>query len=350
MMDQDSPRAAMPDRRDLLKLMAAASAGTLLPLQGHAKASRLVVANGGGKIEEAYQATVFRVWQDTRKIPILSTSNPASKLKAMVEQGRVEWDVMQGPAEEHIVSGRKGLFEPIDYSIVDRTQLLPGAAEKYFVKTDVAAFNIAWNTKAIGGNPPRSWREVWNSNKRIGLWKRPFQTLEVALMADGVPKDKLYPLDVERALRSLERIRNRLVLWNKGAEGVQLLASGEIDVGGCWVGRLYGGKQSGAPIDYNFDESITLFDAWAIPKGTPNVKEAMQLLALALTPKIQADFAKIYPNGPTNPKALDLLDAKTKSLLASSEQNLAKGVMLSLEYWADHGEAVTERFNRWLLS
>jgi putative spermidine/putrescine transport system substrate-binding protein len=348
MMDMHWLPESGAQRRALLKLLAGASAGTLLPGAARAAPSRLVVANGGGKIEEAYQATVFRAWQNTWKIPILSTSNPAAKLKAMVEQGRVEWDVMQGPAEEHIVSARKGLFEPIDYSIVDRSSLLPGAAEKYFVKTDVAAFNIAWNTQSIA-RPPRSWKEVWNTKGRIGLWKRPFQTLEVALLADGVPKEKLYPLDVERALGSLDRIRDRLVLWDKGAEGVQLLASGEIDLGGCWVGRLYGPKQGGAPIDYNFDESITLFDAWAVPRGTPNVKEAMQLVALAMTPQVQANFAKIYPNGPTNQKALALLDAKTRAQLASSEENLAKGVMLSLDYWADHGEAVAERFNRWLL-
>ncbi len=31
-----------------------------------------------------------------------------------------------------------------------------------------------------------------------GFWKQPCQTMEIALLADGMAKDKLYPIDVER--------------------------------------------------------------------------------------------------------------------------------------------------------
>ncbi|ODV43375.1 hypothetical protein AWV79_17990 [Cupriavidus sp. UYMMa02A] len=37
--------------------------------------------------------------------------------------------------------------------------------------------------------------------------------LEFALLADGVPKDKLYPIDVQRALKSLDRIKKNVVKW-----------------------------------------------------------------------------------------------------------------------------------------
>src|SRR2546425_425951 len=82
------------------------------------------------------------------------------------------------------------------------------------VMSDGAACVVAWNAKAVkAGHGPKGWAEFWDVRAlpgRRGLWKRPFQTMEVALMADGADKDKLYPLDVERALRSLGKIRQQI--------------------------------------------------------------------------------------------------------------------------------------------
>ncbi|MQA95884.1 MAG: hypothetical protein GEV11_14990 [Streptosporangiales bacterium] len=38
-------------------------------------------------------------------------------------------------------------------------------------------------------------------------------TYEAALLADGVPADKLYPLDTQRALKVYDRIKNDAVYW-----------------------------------------------------------------------------------------------------------------------------------------
>ena len=46
---------------------------------------------------------------------------------------------------------------------------------------------------------------------------------ELALMADGVPKDKLYPLDAPRALKKIMAIKKDLLFWNSGAESQTLL-------------------------------------------------------------------------------------------------------------------------------
>src|SRR5256885_16366801 len=44
----------------------------------------------------------------------------------------------------------------------------------------------------------------------------PYTTLfrsEFALIADGVALDKLYPIDIDRAFRSLDRIKKDVVKW-----------------------------------------------------------------------------------------------------------------------------------------
>ncbi len=264
----------------------------------------------------------------------------------MVEQKRVEWDLMQGPAEGLVVFGRQGLLERLDYSGIDRSKLVPGTAHDTFVLTDFAAYCVGWNTKNVKKNPPKDWAGLWAHDGRIGLWKRPFQTLEVALLADGVPLNGLYPLNLDRGFASLEKIRKKLVWWNSGAQGAQLLLDGEIDAGAIWNGRVHDPKVSGAPVDFHFNQSLLVSDAWGIPKGAPNKAEAMQMLALALSPAAQAAFAKVIPYGPVNRDALAMLDDKTKAVLPTAGPT---NTMLNVDYWAEHGPAVVERFNKWVL-
>lgn len=335
-------------RRRILKGFAAVAAlglGNFSTLR--AAPTQMVMATGGGKLDDAYRQVIFTPWKEKTGISIVTTGNDGGRLKAMVEQKRVEWDMMQGPAEGLIVFGRQGLFEPIDYSIVIKSQLVPGTAFDTFVMTDFAAYCVAWNTKNVTKNPPKDWAGLWAHNGRIGLWKRPFQSLEVALLADGVALKDLYPLDIDRAFASLDKVKKKLVWWNSGAQGAQLLLDGEIDAGAIWNGRVHDPRNAGAPVDFNFNQALLVSDAWGVPKGAPNKDESMKLLALALSPAVQAAFAKVIPYGPVNREALALIDDKTKAGLPAAGPN---NVMLNAEYWAENGPRVVERFNKWILT
>lgn len=347
-----APKRLISRRKALAYISAGTSATLFSPniARAQAKPSQLIVATGGGKLDDAYKASVFKAFTEKTGISIVTTANPPAKLKAMVEQKSVEWDLMQGPAEAFIVHGRSGLFEPVDYQVVSKAGLIDGAAHEHFVLTDVAAYHIAWNTKTVKGSGPASWTDVWSNPGRIGLWKRPFQTLEVALLADGVALDKLYPLDIERGLKSLEKIKSKLAWWNTGAQGGQVFIDGEVDVGAIWNGRVHQPKLDGAPVDFHFNQAIFVNDAWAVPKGAKNAKWAMELMALKLTPEIQASYSRVIPYGPVNRDALKLLDAKTLAALPSSDENFKKGRLLDLNYWADNSATVVERFNKWLLT
>src|SRR6476659_6040465 len=119
--------------------VASLAATATLPLaapyvaRAQSKPAQLVVATGGGKLDDAYKASVFKAFTEKTGIPIVTTANPAAKLKAMVEQNAVEWDVMQGPAEDLIVHARNGLFEPVDYGVVSKAGLVDGAAQEHFL-------------------------------------------------------------------------------------------------------------------------------------------------------------------------------------------------------------------------
>lgn len=342
--------------RRITRRAAVASVGSLaisapFAARAQGKPAQMIVATGGGKLDDAYKASIFKAYTDKTGIQISTTANVAAKLKAMVEQKAVEWDIMQGPAEDFVLHARNGLFEPIDYGIVSKANLIAGAANEHFLLTDVAAYHIAWNTKNVKADAaPKTWAEVWAYPGRIGLWKKAFHTLEVSLLADGVPLDKLYPLDVERGLKSLDKIKSKLVWWERGAQGGQVFVDGEVDVGAIWNGRVHDPKMAGAPVDFHFNQAIFVNDAWAVPKGAKNKKEAMEMIALYMTPAVQAEYSKKIPYGPVNTEALKLLDGPTLATLPSSVENFKKGRLLDLNFWADNGASVTERFNKWLLA
>ncbi|MSP89609.1 MAG: extracellular solute-binding protein [Alphaproteobacteria bacterium] len=336
-------------RRTLLKGAAVGTAVAGFPAILKAAPSQLVIATGGGKLEEAYAKVHFAPYSTKTGIKIVTAPNTNAKLKAMVEAKNYEWDLCQLPAEFAAHAAKQGLLEPLDWGQMDRAKMLTGTAHEHFVMSDVAAYHIAWNTKNVKSGAPKDWAEFWKASGRRGLWKRPFQTMEVALMADGVAKDKLYPLDVERAFKSLDKIKASTLFWNTGAQSAQILIDGEVEVSATWNGRVHDPKIGGAPVDYHFNQSLFVSDAWAIPKGAPNKKEAMEFIALAMSAPNQAAFSTIIPYGPTNTAAMPLIDPKVAPALPSSAENYPKGTFLDVTYWADNGDRVAEQFNKWIL-
>src|SRR6185437_5664835 len=93
---------------------------------------------------------------------------------------------------------------------------------------------ITYNVQTFAaGTAPVSWSDVWNTKKfpgRRGMYTGVTYTLEFALLADGVPKDKLYPLDLPRAFKSLEKFKRDAVWWTQFPQVEQMLLSKEVAV------------------------------------------------------------------------------------------------------------------------
>ena len=344
-------RATRIDRRTLIKSAAAVAAVGMVakPNLIRAKPAQMVISTGGGALDDAYKAAYFGPWTTKTGIPIITGPNTGAKLKAMVEQKAVEWDVSQQPAELAATMAKQGLLEPLDYSIIDKSKLIKGVAFDHFVMCDIAAYHIAWNTKLVkAGSEPKDWPAFWAYSGRRGLWKRPYQTMEVALMGDGVDKDKLYPLDIDRALKSLAKIKSNIYWWERGAQVAQILIDGEVEITAAWNGRIADPKKSGAPVDFHLNEALLVADAFVVPKGAPNKKESMEFIAFALSAEPQSVFAQRLPYGPVNGDALKLLSKETLATLPSAEENLKRSTFLDVNWWADNGERAESAFNKWI--
>jgi putative spermidine/putrescine transport system substrate-binding protein len=174
--------------------------------------------------------------------------------------------------------------------------------------------------------------------------------LEFALLADGVPKDKLYPIDLDRAFKSLDRVRPSIrKFWDTGALSAQMLADKEVVLGSIWNGRLQAIADKGAPVAIEWNEAALQVQFWGVMKGARNADNAQRFVDFACQPQIQAAHAGLIPYGPTNRQAFKHIKADAATRLPSSPEHKAKAFLHNARWWADNRSTVSERWSQWLL-
>ena len=112
-------------------------------------------------------------------------------------------------------------------------------------------------------------------------------------MADGVSKDELYPLDLDRAFAKLDTIKDSIIWWSKGAEPSQMLSTGEADYALAWSGRIATAKDEGSPVDMTYDGGIMITAGWVVPKNAPNRENAMKFIEYASEANQQYEWATV---------------------------------------------------------
>ena len=196
-----------------------------------------------------------------------------------------------------------------------------------------------------------NWDALFDTKKYPGkraLYKWPSPgVIELALLADGVAPDALYPLELDRAFKKLDTIKKDIVWWGGGAQSQQLLASGEVALGQFWNGRVYALQKDDLPVGVSWQQNLVMSDFLVVPKGAKNKDAAMKFLAYSSSAKGQADFADKTAYAPINEQSDAMLDAKLAAHLPTHYAN--EQVSLDYQYWAKHGPAIAERWNAWLL-
>ena len=149
-------------------------------------------------------------------IKVIVTAFPTyAQMEAQVKSGNIEWDIVECESRMYARGTKAGIFEPLDLSLISTKDFVEGSVTKDSVGLAYYAFNLAYSTnKWAAGKGPLSMKDFWDVKKFPGLRTMKFtaaSSLEAALLADGVPRDKIYPLDVDRALRKLTELKPYIV-------------------------------------------------------------------------------------------------------------------------------------------
>jgi putative spermidine/putrescine transport system substrate-binding protein len=318
-------------------------------------AESITVRDPGGSYVDAFREAFYLPFEaktGIKVVPAAASHEPTAQIKAMVEAKSYTWDVALLSLAAHNQLVAENLLEPLDIAGSAIEDLPADYRRPHFAGIDVYATVLAYREDNLK-KPPQSWADFWNVRDFPGrrcLRANPFDTVEEALMADGVPNASVYPCDLDRAFASLDKIRPSInVWWKQGAQSTQMLQSGEIDMIAIWNGAAQRTVDAGSPVKLVWNQNIAGVEGWCILSGTPKAKMARDFIAFCMQPQQQAILAKYMTYGPTNPKAYDHIDPKRAMVLSTHPEYRKSALLIDNDYWAKNKDKAIERFDSWML-
>lgn len=344
-------------------------AGALLALGVSAAApaqeALTVVSFGGayGATQKKHQIDPY-VTETGKRVIFETYSGGIAEMKAQVQSGNIQWDVVDMETIDLERACSEGLLE-----VIPRDILLPGSdgtpAEQDFIpealESECAVAEIvystiyAYNDKTIGPNKPATVEDFFDIQKfpgKRGLRKRPQFVMEWALMADGVADDDIYqvlatPEGQARAFAKLDTIKNDVIWYDSWSQAPQMLNDGGVIMVQVANGRIFDAiRNEDKPFTIVWDGNMYDLGAWTILKGTRKFDQALEFIAFTTSTKALAGFQDVA-YGPPRKSSLALVDESVINHLPSAHMD--EGVQVDPIFWADYGETLSEKFNEWLL-
>ena len=346
-------------RRALLATAAAATSFAGRPAPAQTGGRDLTVVSWGGSYQNAQREVFFRPWAQARSERLLEETwhGGIATLRARIATGTNTWDLVQVEGEEALIGCAEGLFEPIDWDAIGgRDAFIPAAVQECGVGAIAYSFVLAWD-RARGATAPTGWDDLFDTARfpgRRALRRGPKTTLEIALLADGVPPGQVYPLlateaGLSRAFRKLDTIRAELAWWQRGSQPAQWLASGDVVLSAAYNGRIAAANlDDGRDLGVVWAQNLSTLDFWAIMKGSPNRARALDFLRFAGQPAVQAGLPARIPYGMTARGAEALLPASLIATLPNAPMHARSALAIDDHFWIARIDTLGARFERWL--
>jgi putative spermidine/putrescine transport system substrate-binding protein len=335
----------------------------------------LVVVSWGGAYTKSQTEAYHKPFsaKTGAKINSVDYSGGIAEIKAQVEAKNVTWDVVDMEIADAQRACDEGLLEKVDAGILSAAPDGTPAIQDFVangvtpcaVTTIIFSHIVAYDdTKFDKAKPSKlaDFFDLKNFPGKRGLRKTsPKINIELALMADGVPANKVYEIlstkeGVERALKKLDTIKNSVIWWEPGSQPPQLLADGQVTMTTAYNGRIFDAAVGeGKPFKILWDGQIQELDVLAVVKGTKNLDAAMQFVAFATSTQPLADQAKYIAYGPARKSSLPLVgtyhtkpEVDMKAHMPNAPENAKNALQIDFLWWADHQEELNERWQAWL--
>lgn len=336
--------------------VALAAALMLLGASSRAQQRPLVVVTSGGTFERELDRHFFQHFSretGVRIAPVGASLGPQwTRVAAMRQAGKVEWDVITAFPED-LVGRYQTLVEPLDCDRIPAAKAdhLPKTCAPHGVLRSIGAGVLTWNTAHFKDKVPRSWADFWDVKNFPGPRSLPSTPsahpwlLIVALLADGVPQERLFPLDVDRALKKLQEIKPHVaVWWNTGEQSQAAMRNGEAVMSLLWVSRAVPSIEQGVPLRFSYEQSIQNVTYWAVVRDAPNRDAAYRFLDFFLrNPKEHAAFAKAIGAATSSLGVRDHLSDAQWRAMPTNPENWNRTIEPDAKWIADNQEMISRR-------
>ena len=347
------------------RTLVAGAAALGLPLPRLAQAaegleSTLLIRSTGGAFEAALKKNFFDPFNKAtgvRVIPFAATyGDMMAKTAAMQAAGKVEWDIIS-PQYSELSQISQYLTDLGDCGTIPNVakEGVAGTCGRYGVLYLTGAQCLTWNPDAYKSRVPRSWADFFDvqnfpGRRALPNTGSPWATLILAALADGVPREQLFPLDLDRIFRKLDTIKPHVATWWRTGDQSQKMWDGDdIAMSLMWSGSAFAAKRRGTKLAWTYEQAIADFGAWSILKNAPHPNAARAFIDFYLAnPEAHAAFSREMGYTTSNKASQALLSAEEREELISSPERLAGIVTVDYEWLAANRAAVLNRFNAWV--
>lgn len=322
--------------------------------------TEMVIRTSGGAYDQKLKELFLDPFSAATGIKVtmvpVSYGEQLAKIKAMSEAGKIEWDVVNLQFDQ-VPTLAPYLVDNGDCSSLPNVAAygIAGSCARWGILSVVAARVFAYNPKAFPQGGPKTWADFFDVKKFPQKRALPndgtaWADLAAVLIADGVPTDKLFPLDLDRAFKKLAEVRPFVTaFWKTGDQSIQLLRDGEADMTIMFGSRAFAMKNQGLPIEWTFDQAIADTSTFSILKGAPHPKAAAAFLNFFLSrPEAHAAFVREMGFGTSNRSAINLLPPELRQNSLANPKTAESLVHMDMVWVADNRDKVLERWNKWI--
>jgi putative spermidine/putrescine transport system substrate-binding protein len=316
---------------------------------------QVVFNSSGGTYGENVERIFFKRFREECGVQVTQVTDARTyaQMKQFVQSGNVPWDIGGTRTDQEFPLGiKEGLFHKLPDNFWDslKDELAPGSYSPYGAWATPYADVLVYSTTAFPQGM-KTWADFWDVKRFPGprTMQNSPASLVIALLADGVPADKVYPLDLDRAFRKMDELRAHIrSFWTAGDQPVQGVANGEFVAGTAWNGRVFSAQKSGRPVAASWNGALLRVSWNFILKGSKNTRAAEALLYYMQRPDLQAELATAsgYTGGAKG--VSKLVDPTLAANLATAPDKVAVASVVDAEWWAANNAAVQARWNAWM--
>jgi spermidine/putrescine transport system substrate-binding protein len=177
---------------------------------------------------------------------------------------------------------------------------------KYGVPYFWGTIGIGYRKSKVDG-VPRSWGDLFENDKykgRIALLADSRAVIGIALKYLGYPMNSINPGEIAKARDLVIRAKKNIKTFAPDS-GQDLLISGEVDLVMEWNGDIIGVMEEDKDLDYSVPDEGTMVwvDNICIPKGAPNIDNALAFMNHIHDPQVNAEIANTIHYATSNQAA-----------------------------------------------
>ncbi len=295
-------------------MKAGAAVALLLASSPAALSADLVVTAYGGLWEKAFRecyVTTFEK-QTGKKVEVVLGTPVQWSNQILASPNKPPIDVIINGIDQALDAGRRGVVEKYDVSKVpnlkDIDPKFAEAGQGFGSILNYGAMGLAYNEKKIP-NPPKTWKEFVDRTV-AGEWHAAIPGVNYA----ATPNTLIWMLahvyggdvdNVEPAFDQIKRLRasGNIVFWNDVNEFLNLIKSGEVDIGMYWDGRTWAFHDAGNPtIKYLNPQPGAVISPVIIQKVKNGSELGWEFINHALSAPPQQCWGNILQYGMSNSK------------------------------------------------